>query len=59
VNCDNSVDFNDIDPLVDRIVRECCDPDCPGCEGYFGSPAQPAPEELAKWIENATSPELL
>ena len=56
LNCDDSVDFDDIDPIVERITEECCDPGCPGCNG-FAPPTLPSPEELAKELRNAVSEE--
>jgi hypothetical protein len=47
-NCDGTFDSSDLNPFVALVSNECCDPNCPGCEGG-DAPAGglPDPDDLA------------
>jgi hypothetical protein len=58
-NCDGSFTSADTNPFVDRVTRECCDPDCPGCEGGDApGGGLPDPDELAAQLAETIWPEL-
>jgi hypothetical protein len=64
-NCDEVFNSSDDNPFVARVIAQCCDSDCPGCqggrneggEGAEGPPDLPA-EDLAAELAANVWPEL-
>jgi hypothetical protein len=56
-DCDLDFDADDEDPFMVLVQRQCCDPDCPGCQGDGLNGDDSSPEQFAAELAEAVGEE--